>query len=244
MRFEGRTALVTGGAKGIGRAIADRLAEAGVQVAVVGRDAEALAATGFHHATADVTDADALRAAIDKLGPFDILVNNAGAAVSAPFGQHGRADWDGMLATNLTACFTAMQAVLPRLLRQGWGRIVSVASTAGLKGYAYTAAYCAAKHGLVGLTRALALETARSGVTVNAVCPGFTDTAMVDRAAALIGAKTGRSAGDARAMLALTNPQGRLVQPGEIAAAVLYLCGDEAAGVTGQSLVIAGGEVM
>jgi NAD(P)-dependent dehydrogenase (short-subunit alcohol dehydrogenase family) len=235
---------VTGGAKGIGRAIADRLAASGAQVCVIGRDTAALAATGCPHAAADVTDADALCAAIDALGPFDILVNNAGAAVSAPFGRHSRADWEAMLAVNLTACFTAMQHVLPGLVERGWGRIVSVASTAGLKGYAYTAAYCAAKHGLIGLTRALAIETARTGVTVNAVCPGFTDTAMVDRAVATISAKTGQSAADARSALTRGNPQGRLIAPAEVAEAVAYLCGDNAAGVTGQALALAGGEVM
>ncbi len=244
MALEGRRALVTGGAKGIGRAIADRLAASGATVAIIGRDGAALAASGHPHAMADVTDEGAFCAAIERLGPFDILVNNAGAAVSAPFKRHTRADWDSMLAVNLTACFTAIQAVLPGMVERGWGRIISVASTAGLKGYPYTAAYCAAKHGLVGLTRALAVETACTGVTVNAVCPGFTDTAMADRAAATISGKTGQSAADARAALARTNPQGRLIHPDEVAAAVLYLAGDDAAGLTGQSLALAGGEVM
>lgn len=240
----GRAALVTGGAKGIGRAIADALAAAGARVSIIGRDAAALQATGFAHAAADVTDSAALHAAIARLGPFDVLVNNAGGAFSAPFARHRPADWDAMLALNLTACFTAGQAVLPGMVARGWGRIVSIASTAGLKGYAYTAAYCAAKHGLIGLTRALAMETARSGVTVNAVCPGFTDTALVDRAVALIADKTGQAPDDARAALARTNPQNRLTTPAEVAEAVVFLCGDAASGFTGQSLVVAGGEVM
>lgn len=242
--MQGRRALVTGGAKGIGRAIADRLAADGATVCVLGRDAAALAATGFDHAVADVTDEAALRAAIERLGPFDILVNNAGAAFSATFGRHGRAEWDAMLAVNLTSCFVAIQAVLPGMMAQGWGRIVSVASTASLKGYAYTASYCAAKHGLLGLTRALAVETARTGVTVNAVCPGFTDTALVGRAVDTIVAKTGQTAEAAIAALARSNPQNRLVQPEEVAASVAYLCRDDAASLTGQSLVVAGGEVM
>ena len=244
MSLAGKRALVTGGAKGIGRAIAGALAEAGAEVTVIGRDRDALAATGYRHAAADVTDPEALTAAMDSLGPHDILVNNAGAAVSAPVGRHSRADWDGMLAVNLSACFTAIQHALPAMVGRGWGRIVSVASTAGLKGYSYTAAYCAAKHGLIGLTRALAVETARTGVTVNAVCPGFTDTALVGRAAATISAKTGQTAAEARAALARTNPQQRLITPAEVAGAVVFLCGDHAAGMTGQSVVLAGGEVM
>ena len=239
-----KVAIVTGGSQGIGRAIADRLAASGATVAIIGRDPAALAASGHIHAVADVTDDDAFCAAIERLGPFDILVNNAGAAISAPLKRHTRADWDCMLAVNLTACFIAIQAVLPRLVERGWGRIISIASTAGLKGYAYTAAYCAAKHGLVGLTRALAIETARTGVTVNAVCPGFTDTAMVQRAASVISDKTGQSAAEARAALARTNPQGRLIHPGEIAEAVAYLASDAAVGITGQCLAVAGGEVM
>ena len=171
-------------------------------------------------------------------------MNNAGAAVSAPFGRHSRADWDGMLAVNLTSCFVATQFVLPGMVAQGWGRVVSVASTASLKGYSYTAAYCAAKHGVLGLTRALAVETARTGVTVNAVCPGFTDTALVGRAVQTIVAKTGQTQEQATAALARSNPQGRLVQPEEVAAAVAYLCRDDAAALTGQSIVVAGGEVM
>ena len=244
MSLQDRTALVTGGAKGIGRAVAERLAAAGAHVVILGRDEAAMSESGFAHAVADVTDAAAFEQAIARLGPFDILVNNAGAAFSATFGRHTRHDWDAMLAVNLTACFTACHAVLPAMLSQGYGRIVSVASTAGLKGYAYTAAYCAAKHGLIGLTRALAMETARSGVTVNAVCPGFTDTGLVERAVDNIVARTGQTADAALAALARANPQNRLTTPGEVAEAVLFLCGDNAAGLTGQSLAIAGGEVM
>ncbi len=242
--LEGRTALVTGGAKGIGLAIAQLLSAHGARVSIVGRDVPAMQASGFDFAAVDVTDTDAFEAAIDRLGPFDILVNNAGAAFSATFGQHTRADWDAMLAINLTACFTACHAVLPGMIERKRGRIVSVASTAGMKGYAYTAAYCAAKHGLIGLTRALAVETARTGVTVNAVCPGFTDTALVDRAVAVISDKTGQTANEARAALVRANPQNRLTSPEEVAEAVLFLCGDAARGFTGQALAVAGGEIM
>ena len=242
--MQGRKALVTGGAKGIGRAIADRLATEGATVCVLGRDQAALAECGHDYLVADVTDDAELADALKRLGPLDILVNNAGAAFSATFGRHTRTDWNTMLAVNLTSCFVATQLVLPAMVERGWGRIVSVASTASLKGYAYTAAYCAAKHGLLGLTRALAVETARTGVTVNAVCPGFTDTALVGRAVETIVAKTGQTAEAAIAALARSNPQGRLVQPAEVAGAVAYLCREEAASLTGQAVVVAGGEVM
>ncbi len=244
----GAHALVTGGGRGIGRAIAAALTAAGLRVTVLGRDEAALRqAVASHDAAAytvtDVTDADALHAALDASAPIDILINNAGAADAAPFARQDRALWDRMLLLNLTAAYEACRAVLPGMLARRQGRIVNVASTAGLVGYPYVAAYCAAKHGLIGLTRALAAELARTNVTVNAVCPGFTDTDLVARSARAVADKTGQAAADVVAAYARHNPQGRLVQPAEVAAAVLFLCGADAGAMTGQSIAVAGGEV-
>jgi len=242
-----RQALITGGAKGIGLAIARRLAQEGISLALLGRDRESLDAASRElnatYAVADVTQPEALAAAITQLGPCDILVNNAGAASSEAFLQSSPQELAAMLAVNLTSCFIACQAALPHMLAADWGRVINIASTAGLKGYAYTAAYTAAKHGVVGLTRALAIEFARSGVTVNAVCPGFTNTDLVRRTAERIAQRTGRSEADASAALARYNPQGRLVAPEEVAEAVAFLCRDAASAITGQAIVVAGGEV-
>ena len=252
MRLAGQHALITGGGTGIGAAIARALGAEGAKLTLVGRRREKLeeVASGDFDALVapcDVTDREAVDAcfalAREAQGPISILVNNAGAAESAAFGKIGPEAWRAALAVNLDAVFHCCQAALPDLVAAESGRIVTVASTAGLKGYAYTSAYTAAKHGAVGLTRALAAEYARTSLTVNAVCPGFTDTDLVQETVARIRDKTGRSEDEARAELARLNPQGRLVTPEEVASAVLWLCLPESRSVTGQALVVAGGEV-
>ncbi len=244
-------ALVTGGGRGIGREIASTLAHAGATVTVLGRHRaaldDAIAAGAAHFAgVADVADQAAVCAAIAEAAarqPIDILIANAGIAESAPFGKSDAALFKRMMDVNLMGVVHAVQAVLPSMMDRRYGRIVAVASTAGLKGYAYVSAYSAAKHAVVGLVRSLALELASTRVTVNAVCPGFTDTDLLAGSIDNIMKKTGRSHVQAVADLSRHNPQGRLVTPAEVADTVLWLCGEGAAAITGQAIAVAGGEI-
>src|SRR5262245_40342561 len=249
-----RHALITGAGSGIGAAIARTLAEAGMAVSLVGRRPGPLeeVARGLERARAIVADvtreadsAAMVEQARQSNGPLDIVIANAGAAESAPVTRLDLEHWQRMLAVNLTGAFLTVKAALPDLLRPEarLPRIVFIASTAGIKGYAYAAAYCAAKHGVVGLARALAAELAPGRITVNAVCPGFTETPLLAASLAKIVAVTGRRQQEARAELIRFNPQGRFLEPAEVAATVKFLCSSEAQAITGQAISVSGGEV-
>jgi NAD(P)-dependent dehydrogenase (short-subunit alcohol dehydrogenase family) len=245
----GGHALVTGGGSGVGKAIALALAAAGIDVTICGRreaTLQAVASERIHGIVADVTDEPSMAALYERAeaarGPFDIVVANAGMSGSAPAHRTALSDWQRTLDVNLTGAFLTAKPALAGMMKRSKGRIIFVASTAGLKGYAYVAPYVAAKHGVVGLMRALAAETAKSGVTVNAVCPGFAETDMLQESVNRIVEKTGRSEEEARENLALTNPQGRFIRPDEVAATVLWLCSEGAASITGQAISISGGE--
>ncbi|MEB0138688.1 MULTISPECIES: SDR family NAD(P)-dependent oxidoreductase [unclassified Undibacterium] len=257
--LQGRHALVTGGAQGIGYAIALALLEQGATVTLAGRTPATLEtavlalraqapAAQLGWVLLDVSDATSVATgvaqAVALAGPVAILINNAGQAESAAFEKTTAALWQNMLDVNLTGSFHCTQAVLPGMVAAAWGRIVNVVSTAGLRAYPYVAAYCAAKHGVIGLTRALALEVATRGVTVNAVCPGYTETPLLQKTVANIMHKTGRQQAETQALLAAANPQQRLVQAEEVAHAVAWLCQPAAAAMNGQAIAVAGGEVM
>jgi NAD(P)-dependent dehydrogenase (short-subunit alcohol dehydrogenase family) len=250
--LSGRHALVTGGGRGIGRAVAAALTRAGAVVTVAGRDAahvtDAVACGDAEaYAVCDVTDAAALtsciRAAADARGAVDVLVASAGGAETARFRRAEADQFRRMFELNVMGVVHAVKAVLDGMIERGFGRIVVIASTAGLKGYPYVSAYCAAKHAVIGLVRSVAIETARSGVTINAVCPTYTDTEMLQHGIDEIVEKTGQSRAHVLAMFEKTAPIGRLVKPDEVAAAVLFLCSPEASAITGATLTVAGGEI-
>ena len=256
--LEGQHAVVTGGSRGIGAAVARALAERGAKVTVMSRSldelrqqADSLRSEIDATITAivcDVTDQISIRNAFgqaaEQNGAIEVLVNNAGAAEGVPFAKMTRDIWDRMIAVNLTSTYMCSAEVVPAMLAAKRGRIINIASTAGLRGYKTMTAYCAAKHGVVGLTRALALETAKHGITVNAVCPGYTDTDLTDGSVSHLAAVFKVTEDDARAMLVRTIPRGSLITPAEVASAVSWLCAPEASAVTGIALPIAGGEIV
>jgi NAD(P)-dependent dehydrogenase (short-subunit alcohol dehydrogenase family) len=247
MGMSEQKALITGGSRGIGRAIALALTGQRYEVTIMGRSEKALARAVAEGAArkslaVDVTDEAALRQAVAESGPYRVLINNAGAAESASLATTDLALIRRMMAVNLESAFTASRAALPGMMKLGSGRIVNVASIAGLKGYAYVSAYCAAKHAVIGMTKALAAELVKTAITVNVLCPGYTDTDLIANAADAIAKKTGRGTAEAIDHFARTNPSGRLITPEEVANAALWLCSDGASAVTGQAITIAGGD--
>jgi 3-hydroxybutyrate dehydrogenase len=247
-----RVALITGGGKGVGAAIAHALAADGMKVAVMGRDRAALEQTADVckglAVVADVTDAaavaDGLTRVREAYGSINVLIHNAGIATSAPIKATDDAAWDETMAVNVTSAFRLARSLVPAMVLAGWGRVVNIASVAGLTGFAYTSAYCASKHALVGLTRALAAELARTNVTVNAVCPGFIETEMTARTIETIVSRTGRTSAEARRALEEVSPQRRLFQVEEVAHVVRMLCDNAARGINGQAVSVCGGQVM
>jgi len=246
MTIAGRRVLVTGGGSGAGADLALGFARAGAaEVVICGRRVAALETTAAQHPAiralpCDVTDEASVQGLFAQAGRVDIVIANAGQADSAPFAKTTLDQWNAMLAVNLTGVFLTFRESLRQF--DGWGRLLAVASTAGLKGYAKVAPYAAAKHGVMGIVRSLALEVARGPVTVNAICPGFLDTEMTDHSIKVIAEKTGRSLADARAALEALSPQNRLYRPDEVTSAALWLCSPGAEGVNGQGITISGGE--
>jgi NAD(P)-dependent dehydrogenase (short-subunit alcohol dehydrogenase family) len=251
--LKGKRAAVTGGGRGIGAAIARALSSGGAEVTLLGRNREVLEKAAAHLQESgllaralqcDVSDESSVNTAFQQIGPVDILVNNAGQAHAAPFERTRIEDWERVLRVNATGAFLCTHAALPSMLERRSGRIVNIASTAGLKGYTRMSAYVASKHALIGLTRSLALETAKSGVTVNAVCPSYTESDMTAEGIKSVSARLNINVDEARKMLVRQIPQGEMIKPEQVATAVIWLCSPEAASVTGIALPIAGGEVM
>lgn len=238
-----RRALITGGGSGIGLAAAQAFSKAGHHVTIAGRSVSRLKDTGFDFVEMDVTDEQSVIDGVRAAGPVDVFIANAGGAATAPALKTDRETWDRMIALNLTSVYLCAREAIPQMKERGWGRFIAIASTASLKGYAYTGAYSAAKHGVLGWVRTLALEVAKTGVTSNAICPGFTRTPLVDDALDNIVAKTGRSRAEALEEFTKANPMGRLVEPEEVASAALWLASDGAAAVNGQAVVVDGGEM-
>lgn len=247
MSLKDRHIVVTGGGSGVGAATAQILSENGARVTILGRKEAPLQALNLPYQLCDVTDAQAVTAAFDAArqdnGPITGVIANAGAAHSVPFAKMQPEVLQAMLSVNLVGVANVWQAALPDMKAAGWGRMVAIASTAGLKGYPYVAAYCAAKHGVVGLTRALAVELAGAGITVNAICPGFIETPMLTRSVTNIIEKTGMSEQDARASLTAGNPQKRFIQTDEVAQSALWLCSEAARSINGHTLTLSGGEI-
>jgi len=245
-------AVITGGASGIGAAIAEQFAESGMRVTLMGRNRERLEETATRlnvsFQQTDISEASEVTSgfasAVKTNGAVSILVNNAGNAESAAFTKMSDALWERMISVNLTGTYLCTKSVVDSMSRAGFGRIINIASTASLKGYAYVSAYCAAKHGVLGLTRALALELAKKGVTVNAICPGYTDTELVSRSLDNIVESTGMPRDQALGELVKNNPQGRLIMPAEVAETAMWLCHPNSESITGQAIAVAGGEVV
>lgn len=250
--LSGKHALVTGGGTGVGAAVALALAEAGARVTISGRRKEALREVAEQTAListveCDVTDPASVDAAFAKMrdhsGPADIVVANAGAAESHPFAKLDLDAWKRMIDVNLTGVFLTLKAALPDMQEKGWGRMIPMASVAGLRGSAYTAAYTASKHGVIGLTKSMSIELAKSGITVNAICPGYTETPMLERTLSNIREKTGMSREEAANAILKGTASGRFIQPAEVAQTVLWLCGPNSDSVNGQAIVLSGGAI-